>query len=1062
MNNSAQKIVKTTAAIVGGNLHSLGIRTSRKLVDGGVMVNYFSSTTSSEDLVDSTLYGNSNFIVGVSKNLYVGSGDLAYVFYFIDPAHTFEVFQKTVDLTSSSGAKFTLITPTPHKSTHQYIKSSEIEDSVNHLLSQTTLNYRIIYLNHLFGPGVDPNDPSQLSLFYAKLTSGKYIIPDEQSEAYPLYIDDVPDAILKATFSPSTNKKIYHLAGEKTNLVDFCYAIRSGLQHNNLIAKTLDIQKINPPPSLDDVLTTQSELNWHPKTIFEQANAQTINWFLNHPEIKSQLFSIIKKPNLKFPSHKKTESEINPLAEQETNIKPLENLETKTDEIQTTISLHQDPLDSWEIRASRYQSLLSLSHAQTESTTQESVYIENNTEIKNKIDSTKNSWVSDNLKKISERITNTNHHQSIKTDTPTHHSNQNHLSNTPKIFKTNTKTLENPKTLKIMAYVLAGLLVISTPLIILIITFTYTLSVLSATKDNLTSFDIKTATQNAIKAEKGIDLIDSQLKIINPALNLILGKYAASNIIELVDIAGQGTSIITNLTSTNQSSSSLMQHVIKGGGDLNKLIADTQVSTNSTYHKISALEAKLKSSNHLTSIKTFGIGSAITKTQTQIQKYKKYIDQGRQLTDILPTLLAENSKKTYLILLQNNAELRPTGGFIGSYALVTFQNGTMLDLKVEDVYTADGQLKGYVEPPEPIKRYLGEASWYLRDSNWDPNFPTSAARAAWFLEKELGVKVDGVVGINLYAIQKLLEVTGPINLVDFDETITAENIFERAQFQIELNQFPGSTQKKDFIGKLTKGLIEKLMTSDDLTWYQTIFKLTELASQNQLTIALNDKNAMETIKDIGWSGEILSNPCLPVLKSPTCVSDYLAVIDANLSVNKVNYFIDRNVVYQPNIDTFGFITSDLIITISNTSPDATWPGGVYHNYSRIYTPLGTKLQTIKINGVNIDQNQITTSIESGKTVFGFINVTNPGEKTTINLTYTLPEKLPLGSPTAYQLLVQKQSGTKSDPITTNITYPDGLQPAITLPEQLLNTGVITHTSTLDRNQTLAVEFARTF
>ena len=65
------------------------------------------------------------------------------------------------------------------------------------------------------------------------------------------------------------------------------------------------------------------------------------------------------------------------------------------------------------------------------------------------------------------------------------------------------------------------------------------------------------------------------------------------------------------------------------------------------------------------------------------------------------------------------------------------------------MYALDGQLKGHVDPPAPMRDLLGQEHWYLRDSNWDPDFKESAARAAWFYEKEGGVPVDGVIAINV-------------------------------------------------------------------------------------------------------------------------------------------------------------------------------------------------------------------------------------------------------------------------------------------------------------------------
>jgi len=111
----------------------------------------------------------------------------------------------------------------------------------------------------------------------------------------------------------------------------------------------------------------------------------------------------------------------------------------------------------------------------------------------------------------------------------------------------------------------------------------------------------------------------------------------------------------------------------------------------------------------------------------------------------LPSILGQDTNKNYLILFENNMELRPTGGFIGHTVLQNFGGGKLNGLDINDIYSADGQLKGHGEPPAPIKNYLGEANWWFRDSNWDPDFPTSAERAEWFLNKEMDQNFDGVI-----------------------------------------------------------------------------------------------------------------------------------------------------------------------------------------------------------------------------------------------------------------------------------------------------------------------------
>ncbi|MEK7188636.1 MAG: DUF4012 domain-containing protein, partial [Patescibacteria group bacterium] len=191
-------------------------------------------------------------------------------------------------------------------------------------------------------------------------------------------------------------------------------------------------------------------------------------------------------------------------------------------------------------------------------------------------------------------------------------------------------------------------------------------------------------------------------------------------------------------------------------------------------------------------------------------KVRTYINESANLIARLPILLGQDKPKTYLVLFQNNTELRPTGGFIGSFALITFSKGKLMDMEVFDVYSADGQLKGHVEPPLPIKKYLGEANWWLRDANWDPDFAISSEKIEWFLDKELERSVDGVIGVDLEFVKDTLTATGPVKLNDFNVVINEQNLYEKTQSEVESNFFPGSRKKANFLSSLAKELLFKL------------------------------------------------------------------------------------------------------------------------------------------------------------------------------------------------------------------------------------------------------------
>ena len=144
-----------------------------------------------------------------------------------------------------------------------------------------------------------------------------------------------------------------------------------------------------------------------------------------------------------------------------------------------------------------------------------------------------------------------------------------------------------------------------------------------------------------------------------------------------------------------------------------------------------------------------------------------------QFVSFLPQFL----DKTYFLILQNNMELRPSGGFMGSYAKITFENGVLKKFQVKDIYEPDGQLEGHVEPPIPLQQASKTGDWRLRNANWEIDFQEAARDIKWFFEKGKEEDVQGIIAINLGLIIEILKVTGPIKPNDFPETINSDNFY---------------------------------------------------------------------------------------------------------------------------------------------------------------------------------------------------------------------------------------------------------------------------------------------
>ena len=184
----------------------------------------------------------------------------------------------------------------------------------------------------------------------------------------------------------------------------------------------------------------------------------------------------------------------------------------------------------------------------------------------------------------------------------------------------------------------------------------------------------------------------------------------------------------------------------------------------------------------------------------------KYCFGNNDLLSNLPRFLSGK----YLVLLQNNYELRPTGGFMGSYAIITFEGGVLKNWEVQDIYTPDGQIEGHVPPLVPFQQAFKTGDWRLPNSNWNPNFPDAVDDMLWFFAKGGVGDIDGVIAVNFELFEKLIQIVGPFKPYDFDEEVNIDNFYELAQGTAEDNFFPGSRAKKNYLSGVATTLFDKI------------------------------------------------------------------------------------------------------------------------------------------------------------------------------------------------------------------------------------------------------------
>ncbi|MPM33103.1 hypothetical protein SDC9_79670 [bioreactor metagenome] len=442
---------------------------------------------------------------------------------------------------------------------------------------------------------------------------------------------------------------------------------------------------------------------------------------------------------------------------------------------------------------------------------------------------------------------------------------------------------------------------------------------------------------------------------------------------------------------------------------------------------------------------------------------KEKINYGLKTIDILPNFLGVASgEKKYLILFQNESELRATGGFIGSYGLLTFDNGELKSLEVKDIYEADGQLPGHVEPPVEIKNHLGEANWYMRDANWKADFTQTATDIQWFYDKEIGHKVDGVIGIDLAVAKSILEVTGEIFVPDFNEKITKDNLYEQAEFYAEKKFFPGSNQKASFLGGLGKQMFETIKGLNIIKKAELMGKTVDLLESNEIQLAINDVKVDEKMSELGWNGEIYKGKCA----TENCVMDYFYLVESNLGVNKANYFLYRNMEQSVDISN-GQISRVVKVTYENTAKNSNWPGGDYKNYVRVYLPKDTNLsQVIVMDGIDTTIRKIYKDSElrireiDGKKEVGFLMTVPVSKKRIMEIRYSSNLDLLGKKKFSYINYIQRQPGSGETGLVNLISYPAEWQPTQIQPAASLVGGKLLFNQKLDKDIKMGVELEK--
>lgn len=406
-------------------------------------------------------------------------------------------------------------------------------------------------------------------------------------------------------------------------------------------------------------------------------------------------------------------------------------------------------------------------------------------------------------------------------------------------------------------------------------------------------------------------------------------------------------------------------------------------------------------------------------------------EAGARLSPYLPWLLGMDAPRTYLMLVQNNHELRATGGFIAAVGKITLDKGSIVDFNFVDSYQVYSATSTYPPAPLPMQDYMGIPLLVMRDANWSPDLPTTAQVARALYAQDEGRQVDGVFTIDLNAVRHLIGALGSLDVPGAGEPITSDNIEQQVihfwekptgaeQTAADGMNMDWWSQRKDFIPAIAKVALSRIQAGK--VNYPALLNAVQAALDDRSIQAwVNEPQVQSVLADARWDGGL----------HPLKAADYLTVIDTNMGYNKVDQALQRDLAYSVNwpngSDQPALATVTLTYTHPITTPDpgcdpsprygttyADMVARCYFDYVRVFAPAGSKL--VAAHGLT-DGTVTSRRGEQGTEEFAGYFVMPPNSQHQVTFSYRLPVQL---KPENYRLLLQRQSGTKPLPVTLDI------------------------------------------
>lgn len=399
--------------------------------------------------------------------------------------------------------------------------------------------------------------------------------------------------------------------------------------------------------------------------------------------------------------------------------------------------------------------------------------------------------------------------------------------------------------------------------------------------------------------------------------------------------------------------------------------------------------------------------------------------------DLLTAVMGLGESRNYLILAQNNDEIRPSGGFIGTYGWMVVRNGRIISYDYSPVTATNPN-----PPPASFVDTFEIPDWWIRfrnpiyaawDGSWHADFSETArlAMAYYNAGGNPSTPIHGVIAIDIDGFEIILRALGEIRIPNYGRTVNADN-FRNVVYDIRAFG-RGVNPHKEFISDVYKEIFTRWQSVDQTQSPDLLGAILEALQRKHIMIYFADETVNNALTLLGWNGQQVD----------AIEHDYLLIADANLG-NKSNNSVIRHVTYDVRVNRDGTLDSrmsvryDYFDDVARLDPavDAEFHGPLnYRNLMQIFVPRGTEL--IDTSNINVLRN---LELDAHQLLVARTEVVYDTSER-YQFTYQTPPLIDtIGEYQRYRLLVQKQPGSRTQAVNVTVTLSEGSRVVTTSPQ----------------------------